>query len=115
MPTRERNVRMDTNQVIAPILLQRKCDGGQSDMTDEQWAEKVALRLSGQPAGFFGCGTWFQWYWGSGCVCPTCGRTFMVTLEDQKRFCVQQNAPQFDERAIEERLLRNVLMRIGRY
>jgi hypothetical protein len=105
----------NSNQVIAPILMQRQCDGGKSDMTDEQWAEKVALRLQGQPAGFFGCGVWFQWYWGSGCVCPSCGRTFAVTIGDQERFRVLATLNTMKEREMEERVLRNVLTQIGRY
>jgi hypothetical protein len=103
------------NKVIGPILLQRQCDGGKDDMTDEQWAEKIALRLQGQPAGFFGCGTWFQWYFGSGCHCPTCGRQFAVTFADIKRFRVLTTLDMMKERELEERVLRNVLARIGQY
>jgi hypothetical protein len=102
------------NQVIGPILLQRQCDGGKSDMTPEQWAEKLARRLLGQPAGFFGCGTWFQFWLGSSCICPTCGRSFSITLNDIERFRVKVYTPLFDEREMEERIMRNVLMRIGR-
>ena len=103
------------SKVIGPILLERVCDGGRCDMTAVQWAEKCALRLQGQPAGFFGCGTRFQWWWGSGCCCPGCGRTFSVTLEDMKRFRVQEYHPHFDERGLEDRVMRNVLAWIGRY
>lgn len=104
---------MDSNQVVAPILLQRQCNGGKSEMTEEQWAEKVALRLQGEPAGFFGCGTWFQWYFGSGCCCPTCGTTFLVLISDLERFRVLPILDMMKEREMEERILRNVLARLG--
>lgn len=45
---------MDSNQVVAPMLMQRTCDGGKSDMTEEQWASLIALKLQGQPTGFMG-------------------------------------------------------------
>lgn len=105
---------MDSTRVVGPILMQRQCDGLKSEMTEEQWAEKVALRLQGQPAGFFGCGTWFQWWWGSGCVCPGCGTTFLVTRQDMDRFHVREQVPLFSERDMEERVMRNVLARLGR-
>lgn len=100
--------------VVAPILLQRQCDGGKSDMTDEQWAEKIALRLQGQAAGFFGCGAWFQWYWGMNCTCPTCGHVWSYTIADQKRFRVLSTLDMMEDREMEDRILRNVLARIGR-
>lgn len=106
---------MDTTQVVGPIILQRKCDGGKSNVTQEEWARLVAERLAGKPVGFMGCGTIFQWYWGSGCVCPGCGRTLQVVMGDLEKYRVQEHAPRFDEQAIEERILRRVLASIGRY
>lgn len=105
---------MDSNQVVGPILLQRQCDGGKCDMTEEQWAEKVALRLQGLPAGFFGCGTWFQWYLGMNCTCPRCGHVWAYTIADQKRFRVMSTLGMMKERELEERIMRNVLVRLGR-
>lgn len=100
------------NAAIGPILLERCCDGGKGDMTEEEWAKVIAARmLEGAP--IHGCGTRFQWWWGSGCVCPTCGRTWVVLLENLKRYRVNTPAPRMDERELEERVLRNVLARLG--
>jgi len=33
---------------------------------------------------FPGCGTMYQWYLGSGCCCPECGRLYVVNMEDYK-------------------------------
>lgn len=104
---------MGTNQVVAPILMQRQCNV-QEDMAKEEWAKIIADRLAGEQVGYLGCGTWFQWYWGMNCLCPKCGRLWMVKMEDMNRFRVQENLNRIDERAIEDRILTNVLMRIGR-
>lgn len=77
---------MGTNQVVAPILMQRQCDGGKSEMAPEEWARLIAERLAGHSIGFMGCGTIFQWWWGSGCVCPGCGRTLLVTLDNLNKY-----------------------------
>lgn len=53
---------MGTNQVVAPVLMQRQCDGGKGDMSVEEWAKCIAARLT-EGAPIQGCGTWFQWYW----------------------------------------------------
>jgi len=100
--------------VIGPILLERCCDGGKGDMSPEEWAKCLAARmLEGAPIQ--GCGTWFQWYWGSNCHCPTCGRAWVVTLEHLQRYRANTPAPRLDEREIVERVTREVLARIGRY
>lgn len=103
------------DQIVAPILMQRKCDGGKDHMSQEEWARLIAERLAGHFVGFTGCGTVFQWWWGSGCVCPGCGRTLLVTLDDLKKYMVRQSVPRLNEQAIEERVLRNVLARLGRF
>lgn len=104
---------MGTNQVVAPVLMQRQCDGGKGDMPAEEWAKCIAARLT-EGAPIQGCGTWFQWYWGMNCICPTCSRHWIVTVEHQKRYRVLEPVYQSDERAMEDRILRNILMRLGR-
>ena len=106
---------MGSTQVIGPILLQRQCDGGKGDMEPSEWAAAIADRLTNGNPSFPGCGATFQWWWGSGCVCPNCGRTWSVTIDAIKRYGIGQYNSHMDEREIEERVLRNVLMRIGRY
>lgn len=101
-------------QVIGPILLQRTCDGGKDKMPPEEWARLIAERLKGNPVGFMGCGTIFQWWWDGNCRCPGCGRTFSITLEDMKRYRVSNPAPPRYDREMEDRILRNVLARLGR-
>jgi hypothetical protein len=98
--------------VIRPVLMQRQCDGGKGDMSAEEWAKRVAARLEhGTPIQ--GCGTWFQWYWGMNCVCPNCGITWCVVLEDIKRYGVVDQQRPFDERNLVERVVREVLVRLG--
>jgi hypothetical protein len=105
---------MDTNQVISPVLLQRQCDGGKGDMTEEQWADRIAMRLRGEPVAFLGCGTWFQFWLGTSCICPSCGWTYQVTQQDVEKFRIWVHTPTFDTREMEDRILRNVLARIGK-
>lgn len=83
-------------------------------MSPEEWARLIAERLAGRPTGFMGCGTTFQWWWGSGCMCPGCGRLLLVTIKDLEKYRVQEYSPRISEREIEERILMNVMMRIGR-
>lgn len=104
---------MHSNQVVAPILMQRQCNV-QEDMAKEEWANIIADRMAGEHVGYFGCGTRFQWYWGMNCLCPKCGKLWAIKLEDMNKFRVQQNFNVIDERAIEDRILRNVLERLGR-
>jgi hypothetical protein len=33
---------------------------------------------------FPGCGTRFQWYWGSNACCPECGRAYVVLIDKFK-------------------------------
>lgn len=77
---------MDSSQVIGPILLQRQCDGGKGDMEPSEWAKIIAIKLQGNGPVFFGCGTRFQWWWGSGCYCPKCGVNYPSILEHLKRY-----------------------------
>lgn len=93
--------------------MQRQCDGGKGDMSPEEWAKVIAARMT-QGISISGCGTWFQWYWGSGCACPTCGIIWSVTMADKERYHVRNSPPPFDEREIEERVLRSVLARMGK-
>jgi hypothetical protein len=83
---------MDEGEVVAPILLERRCDGGQADMPPQEWASLIAQRLNGRVdtgIGFW-CGTRFQWWWGSGCWCPGCGRAYDVNFEMLKRYRVDE-------------------------
>ena len=106
---------MDSNQVIGPILLQRQCDGGKGDMTPEEWAKCIAARIT-EGAPVQGCGTWFQWYWGMNCVCPTCGRHWTTDLNSLNKYrAMTILSMPIDERMLEERVVRNVLARLGRY
>lgn len=72
---------------IGPILLERVCDGGRSEMAAEdikKW-EMDLQELHGDVLKhhphFPGCGTKFQWYFGSYGCCPNCGRAYLMTLE----------------------------------
>lgn len=103
---------MDSTQVIAPVLLQRQCDGGKGDMSPEEWAKVLAARLI-EGAPVHGCGTWFQWYWGMNCVCPTCGRHWAVTLDDIRKYgVVDVNRP--NARELVDRVVREVMVRLGK-
>ena len=81
---------MDSDKVVGPILLQRQCDGGKADMSPEEWANIIAARLKNSRSYFPGCGTVFQYYWGSGAMCPTCGRSYLTDMESLKRYRVEQ-------------------------
>lgn len=70
--------------VIGPILLQRQCDYGKGDMTEEEWTQVLAERLEGAPIP--ACWIVFQWWWGSSCTCPGCGRHFLSGLDELKRY-----------------------------
>jgi hypothetical protein len=74
------------NDTVGPLLLERVCDWFEG-YTPEQKAEA----LKENPGRYAGCGIRFRWYFGSGCMCPQCGWTYCVTLEDirSKRFQVQ--------------------------
>lgn len=82
---------MDSNLVVGPILLQRQCDYGKAEMTDEQWAQVVAERLNGDRTAIPACWTTFQWWWGSNCLCPSCGRLFAYTIADLERYRLPDN------------------------
>lgn len=71
---------------VGPILLERTCDGGRSEMTAEdiqRWEADLRDHYKGEiPAWFPGCGTKFQWYLSGGYpMCPNCGRAYLMTLE----------------------------------
>lgn len=60
---------------VGPVLLERVCDLNKHLYTVEEIAAREAKGRT------WGCGTKFQWYWGMGCVCPTCGWTYFTTFE----------------------------------
>ena len=49
------------------------------EMTEEEWLDVMRERLKG--TRIFACWVTFQWYWGSQCVCPKCGKIFQFTIE----------------------------------
>lgn len=66
-------------KVVAPILLERTCDG--------EWKNQKEYEAACANAGYRllrGCGTVFQWYAGMTVVCPNCGHHYLCTLEDVK-------------------------------
>jgi hypothetical protein len=65
-------------ETVGPILLERVCDFNKSSYTAEGIREMEAARY---PGWTWGCGTKFQWYFGSMCVCPNCGYHYLLTLE----------------------------------
>lgn len=84
---------MDSSQVIGPILLQRTCDAGQQEFPEDH-ADKIARRLKGEPAGYFGCGTIFRWWWGMQCLCPGCGVLYQTKITDIKFYALEPTAKQ---------------------
>ena len=90
---RVRSRQRGSKEVIAtpPVLCERLCDGGKTNMeagellkyTNElvrQYGEAFML----QHKHFPGCGTLFQWYFGSNCWCPECGHLYQVIFTDLK-------------------------------
>lgn len=82
---------MEYKKSVPPVLLERICDAERSKMSAEEIVNKGAEL--GQTHGemfmlehpyFPGCGIRFQWYFGSGCQCPECGRLYQVLMEDLK-------------------------------
>ena len=80
----------DNDEVIPPLLLERRCDGGREYWTAEeimirtaeycqQYGEAFVLAHPYMP----GCGARFQWY-GFNCNCPRCARAYEVRWEDVK-------------------------------
>ena len=76
---------------VPPVLLERLCDAGRSKMEASDIL-KYAVELVQQHGEAFmlahpyfpGCGTDFQWYFGSGCHCPECGRQYIVDMQEYK-------------------------------
>ena len=73
-------VKEKKEEAIKPILLEHVCDCGASRVTAEEIAEARVY----YPWAYIGCGTRFQWYWGTNPMCPTCGFVYNVTLDDLK-------------------------------
>ena len=74
------------NKTVGPILLERICDGGRSEMTAEEirkWEADMREIHGGELSMWFpGCGTKFQWYHIGGYpCCPNCGRAYQMTIE----------------------------------
>ena len=80
----------DPDEVIPPLLLERRCDCGRSDWSAEEilkqcseWAQQYGPNFLIQYPYYPGCGARFQWY-GFNCGCSKCGRSYLVLLEDIK-------------------------------
>ena len=63
-----------------PIILEHVCDHGASRYDPKELAE---IQKEAPWIGV-GCGTRFQWHWGTASICPNCGYHYLVTLEDLK-------------------------------
>lgn len=70
--------RAKDGNVIGPFMLERVCDHEKSRMSAEEWQDTI------KRTSYLGCGTRFRWYWGTACVCPNCGWTYLYTLKDLK-------------------------------
>ena len=74
--------------VVPPLLLQRICDAGRTAMDASEvviWAADLAKQhgeafMLAHPY-YPGCGTEFQFYFGSGCRCPECGKAYEVRMD----------------------------------
>ena len=64
-------------KAVAPVLLERECDNNKKSYT----AAEIADIEREMPYWRWGCGTRFQWYWGSTCCCPNCGYLYIYTME----------------------------------
>ena len=71
-------------EVIGPVLLERECDGGLGDMSEEERAEVIRARAAGEIPRIAACWTRFRWWFGSGCMCPECGRLYNFTMGQYK-------------------------------
>jgi hypothetical protein len=69
----------DADDVIGPVVLERVCDCGKSQMSAEDWKIRVENHWDN------GCGTRFRWYLGVPCVCPRCGYSYAYTLGDLEK------------------------------
>lgn len=77
------------SDVVAPILMERVCDGGELECDPRDWAEWESRReASGIPK--YWCGTRFQWYYGPNPVCPKCFRTYLVMGEHMDKYKVSK-------------------------
>lgn len=95
--------------VIGLVLLQRKCDGGWGDVSEEDKAGYVARRLAGEPLVFNGCGVVFQWWWGA-CCCPSCGKTYAITLENIDRYRIESPSLRLDDLLRMQNLVQSALL-----
>jgi hypothetical protein len=69
----------DADDVIGPVVLERVCDCGKSQMSAEDWKIQVENHWN------HGCGTRFRWYLGVPCFCPHCGWAYSYTNDDLRK------------------------------
>lgn len=67
-------------EAVGPMIFEHTCDRGRSRHTEEE-AKEIQKDA---PWALVGCGTRFRWYWGTQAICPTCGWTYLLSLEDIK-------------------------------
>lgn len=73
---------------VGPMLLERTCDGGEAESDPKEWAEYMAYKKEeGHPIPW--CGTKFQWYWGSMCICPNCCTHYQVMRKSIEKYRVK--------------------------
>lgn len=86
-------------KAIPPVLLERQCDGGRSEMDASDIVRYAAEMTQERGEAFMllhpyypGCGTRFQWYWGMNSVCPMCGRIYQVMKKsmDEGEYAIQK-------------------------
>lgn len=69
----------DNDEVIPPLLLERRCDGGREYWTPEyiltqtaEWCQKFGEAFVLAHPYYPGCGKMFQWYYCGNCFCANC-------------------------------------------
>ena len=67
-------------EAIGPMMFEHTCDGGASRNTPE-YNKEIQREY---PWMYRGCGAKFRWYFGTQAICPYCGYTYLVTIEDVK-------------------------------
>ncbi len=68
------------SKTMAPVLLERVCDGRITGIMPEEIPDQAKKGSQ----WYWGCGTRFQWYFGSHCQCPVCFYQYEFTAEMMK-------------------------------
>jgi hypothetical protein len=74
------------SDVVAPLLMERVCDGGEAECDPKDWADWQAQRRASGITWNNWCGTRFQWYWGSQCCCPNCDTCYCIQRKDKEKY-----------------------------